>query len=156
MFAILTVNGELVDAGESVESCHVDLNPEQAWPSHTCRSCGEGLTRETAGWVDSNGDSRCPGNDDADHDPEPTPLAWCNSAAILTDEDDDAVTVTLSVGDPRGAFAFTVRRVPDDAHGPAAGRLILHVPQPGDPYPHVALTEVHPGTYLLGSGPVGD
>lgn len=71
------------------------------------------------------------------------PLGWCNSAAISLDRRDDAVTVSISVGDPRGAFAFTVRRLSD-------GRLVLHTPYPGEGMAHMQLREMHPGTYEIG------
>ncbi|MGH3564477.1 MAG: hypothetical protein ACRDRH_00295 [Pseudonocardia sp.] len=77
-------------------------------------------------------------------------LAWCNRAAISTHEDQDAITVNISVGDARGGFAFTVRRMPDSAFE-HAGRLLLHTPYPGEPMPHVGITELRPGTYLIDS-----
>lgn len=51
------------------------------------------------------------------------------------------MSVSVSVGDPRGAFTFTIRRRPD------TGALLLHVPYAGEPMPHARLTELHPGTY---------
>lgn len=63
-----------------------------------------------------------------------------NSAAI--DWTGDDLTVTISTGDPRGAFAMTVRRLAD-------GTRILHVPTAGDGG-HERLTELHPGTYRIG------
>lgn len=85
------------------------------------------------------------------HDPERIPLSWCNSAAVHTDESEDSVTVSISVGDPRGAFTFTIRRVPDDAEGDLAGRLIMHTPYTGEPMPHAALTVLHEGTHVVGT-----
>lgn len=78
------------------------------------------------------------------------PFSWANSAAISLDDSDESITVTISVGDPRGAFTFTVRRIPDDASSDLAGRLIMHTPYPGEPIPHEKLTEIRPGTYLIG------
>jgi hypothetical protein len=75
---------------------------------------------------------------------ERAPLGWCNSATIHLDREEDSVTVLISVGDPRGAFAFTVRRLQD-------GRLIMHTPYPGESMPHLGLTEIRPGTYEVGS-----
>ncbi|MFD8493365.1 hypothetical protein [Amycolatopsis sp. NPDC059657] len=69
---------------------------------------------------------------------------------VGVDEDEDSVTLAISVGDPRGAFTFTVRRVPDDVDGPLAGRLIMHTPYPTEPLPHEHLTPLHPGTHLIG------
>lgn len=144
-----------------------------------CAACGGDLTQTTDGFEaadDPDGDV-CPDYDPADHDPGPggepddadadgdgdgpgygtgphvprrVPLSWVNSAAIDTDDKDDSVTVSISIGDPRGAFCFTVRRIPDDADSDLAGRLVLHVPYPAEPMPHEPLTEHHPGTYLIG------
>ncbi len=78
------------------------------------------------------------------------PLAWCNSARISLDPDDDEITVSISTGDPRGAFTMTVRRVPADSDSQYAGRLVLHVPYAGMPLAHDTLSELHQGTYLIG------
>lgn len=73
------------------------------------------------------------------------PLSWLNSAAIDFDYDQDSVSVSISVGDPRGAFVFTVRRRPD------TGELLLHTPYPGEGMPHMALEALQPGTFRIGS-----
>lgn len=65
--------------------------------------------------------------------------SWVNSASVEVDPDEDAVTFALSVGDPRGAFVFQVRRTDD-------GRIFIHTPHPGESMPHLEVTEVHPGT----------
>lgn len=70
---------------------------------------------------------------------------WFNSARIHADPEQDEVTCVVSVGDPRGGFAFTVRRKSD-------GTLLLHTPHPGEGAPHMRLKELHPGTYEV----VGD
>ena len=76
------------------------------------------------------------------YDQDPGPLDWLNSARITTDPDDDAVRCAVSVGDPRGAFTFTVRRLSD-------GRLVIHVPYPGESLAHVETTHLHEGTLLV-------
>lgn len=73
---------------------------------------------------------------------EAAALGWVNSAAISLNRGHDAMTVAISVGDPRGAFAFTVRRLQD-------GRLMMYVPYAGEPMPHMTLTEIQPGTYEI-------
>ena len=73
---------------------------------------------------------------------DPGPLTWLNSARITASPDDDAVYCIVSVGDPRGGFCFTVRRLSD-------GRLIVHVPHPGESLPHAATTQMHEGTLLV-------
>lgn len=65
---------------------------------------------------------------------ERAPLGWANSAQIVLDRDEDSITLLISVGDPRGAFAFTVRRTQD-------GELRLTVPHPSDGLLHMPLTE---------------
>lgn len=74
---------------------------------------------------------------------EKAPLGWCNSAAITLDRNEDAVHLSISVGDPRGAFCFTVRRTSD-------GRLIMHFPTPEDGMLHMSLKPLHAGTYEIG------
>jgi len=74
---------------------------------------------------------------------EHVPLGWVNSAGMEFNEDDDSVTVSISTGDPRGAFGMTIRRTDD-------GKLIMHVPYPGEPFAHEELTELHTGTYRVG------
>lgn len=66
-----------------------------------------------------------------------------NSAAI--DWTGDSLALTVSTGDPRGAFALIVRRVEPDDGEPY---LVMHVPTAGDH--HEKLTELHPGTYRIG------
>ncbi len=83
------------------------------------------------------------------YDQDPGPLDWLNSARITTDPDDDAVRCAVSVGDPRGAFVFTVRRLPDGPLGSLGGRLVIHVPHPGEPLAHVETTHLHEGTLLV-------
>jgi len=77
------------------------------------------------------------------------PLSWMNSAGISFDPDGDAVHLSVSTGDPRGAFTMTLRRIPDGDH-PNAGRVIMHAPHPDDSTPHESLREIHPGTYMVG------
>lgn len=73
------------------------------------------------------------------YEQDPGPLTWLNSARVHTDPSDDAVHCVVSVGDPRGGFCFTVRRTPD-------GRIVLHLPHPGEGMPHMETREIHPGT----------
>ncbi|WP_200826152.1 hypothetical protein [Kibdelosporangium aridum] len=126
-----------------------------------CRACGEDLISTTEGLSTVSGEVDCrdfeppdgPDSDQLDgpHDPERVPLSWCNSAAVHSDESQDSVTVSISVGDPRGAFTFTIRRVPDDSDGDLAGQLVMHTPYVGEAAPHMPLAALHDGTYLIGS-----
>ena len=74
----------------------------------------------------------------------PSNFDWCNSAAIVIDEEHDEITLTISVDDPRGGFGFTVRRLED-------GTLIMHVPTPDSTWLHAPLTKLHDGTYRIGT-----
>lgn len=100
-----------------------------------CTDCGETFER----WRDAQKHGR------DDHGARPAnvehvdPLA--NSAAI--DWMGDDLTVTISTGDPRGAFVMTLRRLDD-------GTRLLHVPHPSNGLLHEELTELHPGTYKIG------
>lgn len=156
MSAVLSVDNEEARFVED-ESVSVSLEfPWDAAEEHRCTACGVLLTDTVDGYVDSSGDTTCAGSASEEesgigpHVPERLPLSWINSAAILVDNDADSVTLSISVGDPRGAFCFTVRRVPDDAPDPFAGRLVLHVPYPGEFMPHRPLTALHPGSCLIG------
>ncbi len=155
MFAGLTIDGT------AVNSLDEDSTIELTFATDTefrYAACGADLVETPGGFDDDNGDRNCsaylPDGPDADgtgpHEPERVSLSWCNSASIRTDETDDAITLSLSTGDPRGAFTVTVRRVPDDANSPLAGRLLLHVPYPGEPMPHEPLHPLHPGTFVIG------
>lgn len=75
-------------------------------------------------------------------DQEPSPLDWLNSARVVADPEEDAVHLLVSVGDPRGAFCFTVRRKPD-------GQLLIHTPRPGESFAHMQTREDHPGTLIV-------
>ena len=70
------------------------------------------------------------------------PLGWLNSASIVTDADDDAVRFFVSVDDPRGAFQFTVRRMPD-------GELLIQTPTTNTSGSHRPLRELFPGTLQI-------
>ncbi|MFD2414809.1 hypothetical protein [Amycolatopsis pigmentata] len=118
------------------------------------------MTESPDGYETASGEATCadfepvgeidPDSGEGPHDPERIPLSWCNSAAVHTDESEDSVTVSISVGDPRGAFTFTIRRVPDDVGSNLAGHLIMHTPYAGQPLPHKELTPLHGGTFVVG------
>lgn len=73
---------------------------------------------------------------------ERAPLGWVNHAAISLDRREDSVTLSISVGDPRGAFVFTVRRLP-------SGELLMYIPTPEDSAPHRELRPVRHGVYEI-------
>lgn len=153
----LTANGATVLPEDVDDSPTIVLENEEDAPQWRCSACGEYLTEEIDGWADETGDHTCGAYDPNDestgvdglHAPERVALSWANNAGVHADADADSFTVTISVGDPRGAFAFTVRRIPDGDHE-HAGRLVLHAPHPQESAPHEGLTELHPGTFLVG------
>ena len=77
--------------------------------------------------------------------PTAGPLSWLNSAQIHAKLDEDAVYLSVSIGDPRGAFSFCVRRLTD-------GRIVIHAPHPGESLPHMQTAQLHEGTLVI----VGD
>jgi hypothetical protein len=91
-----------------------------------CRHCHEVIEEGTVERCETAPEIPCPTCDGADescptcdgdgevsgpHEPETGPGTWCNSAAVTVDESEDSVTVSISVGDPRGAFTMTVTKV---------------------------------------------
>lgn len=106
-----------------------------------CPTCeGSGTGEEECGDCAGNGELYT-------HDWQPIPCGWLNSAKIYFEPTRDKVTVTISVGDPRGAFAMEVEKHPD-------GYLILRVPYAGESMPHMPLTEINGGgAYRIGHDP---
>lgn len=160
MFAALSIDGnsaELCD--EMPDTVCLEFNTDDS-ATHGCRACGEELTETPDGYEIASGEATCadfepvgeidPVPGEGPHDPERIPLSWCKSAAVRTDESEDFVTVSISVGGPRGAFSLTIRRVPDDVDSSLAGHLIMHAPYAGQPLPHTELTPLHDGTFVVG------
>lgn len=148
-YASITVDGTNADMDDD-EFDHVEVIPYNADSEYVTRCT------ECRAEFDSDGpqgdDLNCPELEDQDgnvqrHALESLPLTWANNAGIRLDDDEDSVTVSISVGDPRGAFTFTVRRVPE---GEYAGMLMMHLPHEGEPMPHAKITEIHPGTFVIG------
>lgn len=95
------------------------------------RGCADGGDEATARISNPLAENGC--------EQEPGPLTWLNSARVTADSEEDAVHCVVSVGDPRGGFCFTVRRL-------SSGALVIHVPHPGESLPHCATKALHPGT----------
>ena len=74
--------------------------------------------------------------------PAEAPLGWVNSASIHADASQDRIIVCVSTGDPRGAFSMELRRTPD-------GKILIHLPHPGEGLAHETTRELHPGTLIL-------
>lgn len=73
------------------------------------------------------------------YEQEAGPLIWLNSAQIYVRPDQDEVACCVSVGDPRGCFTFTVRRISN-------GRLVIHMPYENESMPHMETKQLHDGT----------
>lgn len=160
MFAALSVDGNsAVSCDEIPDTIRLEFKTGDS-ATHRCRACGEELTEAPDGYETALGEATCadfepvaetdPDYGEGPHDPERIPLSWCNSAVVRTDESEDSVTVSISVGGPRGAFSLTIRRVPDDVDSSLAGHLIMHAPYAGQPLPHMELTPLHDGTFVVG------
>lgn len=72
--------------------------------------------------------------------PATSPMQWCNSAGVAIRE--DSVQVWISIGDPRGGFVMEARRLED-------GRIVLHLPYPGESAPHMETENLHGGTLIV-------
>lgn len=145
----------------NLRSVHVAVNEDGDASTHRCAECNETSSDPDYDEVCPELDTRtvdletCELVEDPDdpaegHAWDAIPHAWLNSAGISFNDSDDSVTVTVSVGDPRGAFALVIRRVPDDADSKLAGKLIMHVPYPGESMAHMPLRRLHEGTYIVG------
>lgn len=146
----LTVNG----SPELLEDDDLNLTATFVESDH-CAHCGDTIAEYVTGWEhDTTGARWCNDLTDdeaADQDDatvaEPAPSLPGNWAGVSTDPADDSVRVEISVGDPRGCFMMTLRRVRDaDGHD----RLFLRVPHPEDATPHASLREIAPGYYEIG------
>jgi hypothetical protein len=157
MFAVLSVNGEQPESMlEEDGRVSVDFDWESNRVQWRCRECdavfadeddADGEVCDHAECLVHIGDENC---DDHDcefggHDlvEEAEPLSWVNSAAIDFDEASDKVTVSISVGDPRGAFVMSIYRTEEG--------LRMGVPRPNDLFLHMPLREINDGFYAVGS-----
>lgn len=150
-----------IEAGESFRVQLEDVDRSSGY-DETCVHCGEAIEDRNGVWFHTSTDHAVCNWTDESEDEEFTeedtvaevgPFAWCNSAAITLDPEDNAVHCSISVGDPRGAFTFTVRQIPTSYNGDGtisnpdlAGKLIIHTPYPGEGLPHMETIELRPGT----------
>jgi hypothetical protein len=171
MLTGIEVAGENIETGEDAtrvavddfEGVHVSMAGEARCnggdgvaPEWRCVHCDEPLfesfPRGVRTWLNANDDEDCYMNEIEDeegngehgpHEPERMPLSWVNSASVRADDAADAVHVSISVGDPRGAFVMSVRRLDD-------GTLRLELPYEGMGFAHMPLKKVHEGVYDIG------
>lgn len=135
--------------GESDFDCTADIDD-----SVTCVHCGQEIAHYVEGWLHEDTSAatcqRPTGEDEDDQLPtaEPGRSLPGNWVGMSTDVHQEAVAVQISVGDPRGCFEFTLRRWVDPADGKS--KLLLHMPHPGESTPHMTLTPLHEGTYIVG------
>lgn len=145
-------------------SVQLSINEEGMLPSWRCSGCGDESQEDEAPVpgepcdgsgnyvscgdhvLDEDGDCEsCDGTGEIEvHDWDKIPLHWLNSASIHTDTVGDRVYVTISVGDPRGAFVMRVERCSD-------GELRLSVPHERMSLPHMPLHERGPGFFMVGN-----
>jgi hypothetical protein len=144
-----TLSGEPVESDGSADAednpsvgIYYDYNAEQVYQ---CKHCYEELTEYADGFTDEKfGSLTCHDDDKQRHEVEESELIdasrWLHSARVQVNG--DSVVASMSVSDPRGAFTFTMRMMPN-------GELMLYVPHPDDSSPHAKLTEVRPGAYKV-------
>lgn len=111
-----------------------------------CPTCeGTGTGREFGPDGYETGCETCAGTGSVpgSHVAEPTPFGWANSARIHLSEDGSEITLTVSIGDPRGGISMTARRMDD-------GTILLHVPTLDRVKSHMHYATVaHEGTFIL-------
>lgn len=136
-------DGDVDTEVDDLSSIHLAIN-DQGIEHVVCGTCRAPLTDPTGchQWHDDDGHWLCrEAADGGPHTPEPEPLSWINSASIWPNPEENAITVAISVGDPRGAFEMTIRRV--------GGHLLLDVPHPDTSGLHLPIQALRPGTYRI-------
>lgn len=169
----ININGELTERTFEADrmdvplvalddlSVQLSINEEGDQSRWRCSGCGEESHEDTPEQgecdgsgnlidcveheLDEDGDcEHCDGSGEIEvHDWQELALHWVNSASIHADPSADIITVTISVGDPRGAFVMSVERMSD-------GELRLSVPHATMSAPHMPLTEYGPGWFKVG------
>ena len=112
-------------------------------PERECSDCGATFYWDGSGW-DGEHDAEC--EEGIDETP-PALIDEINGAHVWADQ--DAVTVSISVGDPRGGFVMRIERImlDDGSH-----ELRLSVPSDQDGMPHMNLEPLaSPGYYRVRS-----
>lgn len=156
MFAMLHYNG---DAPESMleEDGHltVAFDWEKDRKQYRCWNCDTVFTDEEDAEDEECADTECSTGHDCD-EVEPTeepcvfthhlveetePLSWVNSVGIHFNEEADQIDLSISLGDPRGAFVMRVYRTDKG--------LRMGVPHPNDSVLHLPLREINDGFYAV-------
>lgn len=133
-------------ATDGIDRIHVSLPGEvrtnegdQDAPEWRCSECNDGLFGDGDGFS-SFMEEPCTETDDGAHVPQRVPLSWPNSVWVDFDEKEDRISIGISVGDPRGAFVFSVYRMED-------GTYRVSTPYPGEGMPHMELRQLNNGFY---------
>lgn len=167
-YANINITGELAEGGERQDigvdgldhlSVQLSINEDGDLPQFHCANCGEESDDQMDDPCDGSGEIKdcpehivdkdgdcesCDGSGEIEiHEWETIPLHWANSASIHARPDRDEIQVTISVGDPRGAFVMTVERRDDG--------LYLSVPHAGMGMSHMPLTERSAGWFKVGN-----
>lgn len=158
MFAEVTVDGEHVQLMDEAGTVLVQFDDELPTAPWRCTGCEERFTDEDEAEDEECAEAECvvhTGDDNCDdhecsfpHDlvNDPQPLTWLNSAAIHLDEEQDQVQLSISLGDPRGAFVMSLRRDKED------GRIYMEVPHPENWFLHLPLKPLSRGFYAVNEG----
>jgi len=112
-----------------------------------CEWCGQELD-------DDDPDDVCmsPQSEDDRHAPIPAPLSWVNSVHAFIDPQRDEVWVSISVGDPRGAFVMRAERMRWTDDDGDHDEIRLSVPSPDQSLLHMPLTPLaSPGYFRVGN-----
>lgn len=118
------------------DGLHVNFDEDDTKPTLQCTFCGDYfVTIEDA--EDEDAFCMSPESEDDKHKCEPVALSWVNSAGVSCDADEDSVTVSISVGDPRGAFVMQLRRERyTDTDGTEVDEIRMSLPDESDGQPH--------------------
>lgn len=129
--------GSVID----LSSVFLKLNEDDDMQEKRCAHCTEDMDPDNPAQV-VEGDRFCDSND-GPHVPEWSPLTWAKNVTIETDEEADAIHVTIAHADPRGGWQMTIRRMEN-------GQLIMHLPYEGMSSPHASMRKITEGTYEVG------
>lgn len=165
--ANINITGDLAEGSDRQDigvyeldhlSVQLSINEDGNLAQFRCANCGEESDDQPqeecdgsgnyvdcpAHELDKDGDCKfCDGSGETEiHEWEAIPLHWVNSASINARPDRDEIQVSISVGDPRGAFVMTVER--------RDGVLYLSVPHAGMSLPHAPMEERSPGWLKVG------
>lgn len=156
MWAEATFNGvgiQMIDDEDGTLLVQFDWEGERK--QHRCRRCDMVFANEDDAELDGCAEAECmvhTGDENCDdhaceyggHDlvEEDEPLSWANSAGLHFNESKDQIDLSISLGDPRGAFVMSVFRLPN-------GQIRMEVPHPKDGFLHLPLRQIGTAVYIV-------